>query len=305
MKHLCVILIGLIVGATSLRAHDGKGGIGLEPDPSVHALALGSISLAETGTIEGFQSNPSCLPHVGSLQISFKHGGLVENLNASTMGFVAGKSFGRLLECPGKELDTKRLGLGIALKHRAVELAEGSDWSCETIFLGFGYAFAPYVSFGMTTKLLFSTSDLNDVSASGYGLDIGTRIELNARTSVGLVLRNIAGRIAWKDAEDERPPFILASSATLNAPYGTRFNLGAEWLASGESRLGLGVESPAYRGLEVELGFLERKSTSSRTIFTGGFGFTHKPYTIRYAFQSDSDAFGLSHHFSITFITPY
>ncbi len=293
--------LNLILSGISAQAHDGKGGMRLEPDPSTRSVALGEASFTEVGSIDAFASNPACLTSVGTLQISLKHSGLIQHLQSSSVSLSLGKSFGRSLVYPAIKLANRRFGLGFSLQHRSIELAQGSKWSSNTIFLGIGYCPCPYASAGLITKFLFS-SDFEQVSASGFGIDLGARLEFTPRISWELVIRNLAGTVTWKNASDEKLPLATSLSLVAKGPFMATASARFGWSMTGGKQLAMGVEVPVYRRLKLRTELLRLVSASSRTILTGGFGLELGSYKIGYAFRSDAEqAFGLTHHFSITF----
>jgi len=305
MRPLIFAFLAIIaIGLSPSHAHEGKGGLSLEPDPSVRSIAVGH-TLLQGDAIDAFTSNPSCLTKVGNLEIALKHSSPIEHLESSLTSLWMGKAFGSKLQYPGSDVPSRRFGLGLALQHRSIDLAQGSRWSSNLVFLGVGYGFAPYASTGLTLKLLSTSSDLGEISASGYGIDLGTHLELTSRIGLDLSLHNVLGSVSWHNASSERPPVVVSAGLTGGGPFGCWLSACMGWTSTGESRLGLGVELPIYEYLAIRTGLLRRSSESSRTIVTGGFGLRLRSFTLDYAFQSDPVAFGLSHHFAFRLAPPF
>jgi hypothetical protein len=303
MKTFCVTvtLLVLMWHSAAVASHDGRGGICLDAQASTRSIALGETGLVQTESGEGFTSNASCLPLLMSREIGVRYGSLVEGISASVTSVFLALPIGPRIDYLGREVIGRRFGLGLSLEHRSIELAQGSDWTSETICVGFGYAPTAYASMGLLAKTLFTTSDLDDAGVTAYGLDIGTRLDLRPQITVGAAIRNILGNAAWDSGDDESLPGIIALGGTFTYPKQIRTELILTLSQDIPAKMGLGIEIPVLRtGFGLRAGYLHNSGDYSRGIPTGGFGFTHQRLTVDYAVRADDEtAFGLTHRFSL------
>ena len=303
MKTLTGMLAAalLVLCAQPALCHEGRGGMALEPRPSTRAISMGEAGLAETGSAAAFAVNPSCLPSLATLQAGLAHGNLIDGVPSSATCFSIALPFGTETDYLSGEARYK-YGLGLSVQHEGFELAQGSGWSSQTVSLGLGYSPAPYLSAGIVTKTLFSTTDLADVGVRAYGIDVGTRLELTPRIDLGLVIRNILGAAKWDNGEDETVPAIFNLGGTVRIPYGMSAELAMAFAGTGGSKIGLGIDAPILEtGFHVRGGYLHMPGDYSRSIMAAGFGFHYLRYRLAYAVRvDDENAFGVTHHISLS-----
>jgi hypothetical protein len=304
MKMLIGLLVAsmLLLPAQQVLCHEGRGGLTLEPQLSTRALSMGETGLVESGSVEAFTINPSCLPFLTTLQAGLTHGSLISGVSSSATSLSIALPFGTEAAYPGSEEARHRYGLGLSIDHKGFELAQGSSWSCQMVSLGFGYLLAPFASAGIVSKTLFSSSDLQDAGVKAHGIDIGTRLELTPRIDLGLVIRNIMGGATWDGGESEAVPVIIDLGSAVMVPYGMTAELALAFAGNGDGKLGLGIDVPIMEtGFHLRGGYLRRPGEYSRNILTAGFGFRHLRYRLAYAVRvGDENAFGLTHHFSLS-----
>jgi hypothetical protein len=289
-----------------VSCHDGHGGLGLEPQLSTRGISLGQTGLTECGSAQAFGVNPSCLPAATGAQTAIAYGSLIEGISSSAFSLSFAFPFGPRLDYLGHEILGRRYGFGVSIDHKGFELSQGSGWSMETISVGFGYRIAPYVSVGILSKMLFSTSDLDSAGVRAYGIDVGTQLELSPGVKVGLALRNLGAAAAWDDAADERPPVILSLGGTFIFPKRIRADIAFTASSANAAKTGIGVEVPLRAtGFDLRGGYIHHSGDYDRDVPTAGFGFRHLGYAFDYAACFDDDkAFGITHHFSLKYHLP-
>jgi hypothetical protein len=304
MKTLVITLIvsTVLLAMQAALCHDGRGGLTLEPQLSTRAVALGETGLVETGSAEAFAANPSCLPVLSSLRAGVAHGNMIEGISSSATCVSVALPFGPTAQYPGIDGLQHKYGIGLSIDHKGFELAQGSSWSCEMISVGFGYSVAPFASLGILSKMLFSSSDVDDAGVKAYGIDIGSRLELKPGIDVGLVIRNLGGSATWDGGEDEAVPVVFNLGGAVTIPYDIRAELAMGFVGNGGSKVGLGIDVPILKsGFHVRGGYARRSDDYGRDILTAGFGFKHLRYRLAYAVRiGDEDVFGLTHHFSLS-----
>jgi hypothetical protein len=301
LKRLAILvtICGILVWGCQTTAHDGRGGLTLEPRMSTGALALGETGLTEIGHVTGFGVNPACLPLAGSFQVGAYYGDLIEGVPANTASVALAIPFGSPVDYDEKGPIVRRFGIGISVDHQGFELARGSSWSTETVSLGFGYGFTPYASAGILTKVLISSSDIDSAGATGYGFDIGGRLAVHPRLDFALVLRNIAASARWDEGENETPPLIVSIGGSYEIVFGASAAFALS-LVDDQSKYGLGLDIPLVSDFHVRFGYLHHPGDHERDILTGGFSYDGRRLRLGYAVRNDEeDVFGLTHHFSI------
>jgi hypothetical protein len=301
ISAMALTVIMAVAVTTAAGGHDGNGGLTLEPQQSVEAIALGGTGLSRTGIAEGFGVNPAGLPLMRSLGIGFARSTLIEGVTSSVTSAWLAAPLGRQLEYIGSEPAGRLFGVGLSLDHRSLDLAQGSGWSSDIVSVGFGYSASTYASAGILVKYLFTSSDITGTQATGFGLDLAGRVDLTPSFDFGLAVRNLLGTTAWEDGEDESPPVIVSLGGTLASPYGTYTDLAVTVKGSEGTKIGLGLEVPVMgTGFRMRGGYQYWTGDESRNVISAGIGFQHLRYRIAYAARFDDEtALGTTHHFSL------
>lgn len=294
-----VLIFGIALSVSRSDAHDGRGGLTLQPEVSTRALSLGETGLTETGQVAGFAMNAACLPLLPSTRVGVSYGELIDGVSASRMSVAAVMPLGASEEYPESGSAAHRFGLGLGLDHRGFELARGSGWATETISVGLGYSLTSYASVGILSKVVFTNSDLDRAGAKGFGFDLGSRAALHPKVDLALVIRNLIASTSWDNGEDETPPLTIS----LGTSYTLFFGISAEFALSAlddQTKYGMGLDIPVISDFHIRLGYLRHSADYARAIPTGGFGYDSRRFHLAYAFRSDEDeAFGSTHHFSL------
>ena len=294
-----ILLLVIALTGTHSAAHDGRGGLTLEPEVSTRALSLGEAGLTEIGQAVGFGVNAACLPWSPSTQVGVAYTDLIDGVSASVTSAAAVVPFGSMTDYGETGLAAHRFGIGLGLDHRRFELAQGSAWATQTISVGFGYSLTSYVSFGILSKLVFTDSDLAEAGAQGFGFDFGGRLAVHPDLDLAVVLRNAIASTSWDNGEDETPPLTIG----LGASYELPLRISAEFALSAlddQVKYGAGLDIPLVSDFHVRLGYLRHSADYARSVTMGGFAYYSRRFHLAYAFRSDEEeAFGQTHHFSL------
>ncbi len=295
-----LLISSVVMLASQSTAHDGRGGLTLEPRLSPRALSLGETGLTETCQAAGFATNAACLSRATSIQVAASYGDLIEGVSASVASAAITVPVGAPIEYVEGDPVMRRYGLGIGMDHRGFELAQGSSWTSETVSLGFAWNVTTYASVGVLSKLIFTGSDVDNAGANGFGFDIGSRAALHPRLDLALVLRNLIASTSWDDGEDETPPFTVnfGASFVLVRNACTEFALS---VIDDQTKYGIGLDIPLIPAFHIRFGYLRHSADYSRDVLTGGFGFQAGTLGLAYGVRNDEDeAFGLTHHVSVS-----
>jgi hypothetical protein len=283
--------------------HEGRGGIAALPQASTRGLAMGETGLTEPGEGETFMSNVACLTSIEGNQMRLTYGNWFQDLGSSRTVLLWTRSLGRKVEYPGEEALGRTYGLGVAFDRTGVELSQGSGWAMNVLYVGLAWAPMPYLSTGLSPKILFSSSDLESGKVSGYAVDWGMRMDVSARVSVAFVVRNLPASAGWDNGEIEDLPVVYAGGGHVLLPYG----LSGEFMFAAsvgvDEKLGGGLEMPFLDDvLEVRAGALRLSGGESRTAVTTGFGVNLTRLDFDYAVKFDEDwAMGTTHRLSLRF----
>jgi hypothetical protein len=152
---------------------------------------------------------------------------------------------------------------------------------------------------GGTLRILRASSDLDDLSATGYALDLGLALDHGAAWSAGATARNLLSTVSWSDDTSDRlplslavgaahrglgglPGLLLAAEATASEDHFPieRVNLGGEWIRDplalraglvlhqdrGEDRVELTLGAGTrFRGLHLDYAYLGDNQTLDST----------------------------------------
>jgi len=184
-----------------------------------------------------------------------------------------------------------QLGFGLELALTTVDL----EPETYTEFApAFSFAGSPWsgLAAGSRIRLLRASSDLDDVSAFGYAIDLGLAVERFAPWRVGAQARNLLSTLAWSDdtsdhlpvaievglAYEMLPCLLLAAAATASEDLSPieSARLGGEWNLDpialragitlhqdrGEDRFGMNLGAGArLRGLHLDYAFVGEDDT--------------------------------------------
>lgn len=183
---ILIIINGLIAVETG-----GYAGAFLRMPADARAAALGSSLGGILNDITGIYENPANVPFLKSKQFTSSFQFLSLGRSHSLVGF-------------GTNLEPTA-GISVIWIHAGVDEIEGRNYSNnftkmystsqDAIYTTFGIKILDELSFGGTAKILYDK--LPNATASGFGLDIGITIIPIKNLVIGIVVKDISGKVKW------------------------------------------------------------------------------------------------------------
>ena len=276
---------GLVVaddGGTETIFHLGAG---------ARAMGMGNgyVALADDATAVYY--NPAGMARLGTQQVSFLHTILFEGTIYDYIAYVYP------LGAPGSlGIGAMRIGTDDIGRRDLTRDVGSFDASQTQVLLSYGRKFDGRYYAGATLKIV--NQSIDNLSAYGYGLDMGGQIQIWENLQAGLRLQDIIGARLRLAQDKERTPFtVTAGMAYLRGLpwYGLTgvgtFDFDRPENRSLKIRAGLEVTHPT--GLSVRGGY-------DRDNLALGVGFRYQRLQIDYAYKFVNDLTD-SHRFSLTY----
>ena len=210
---------------------------------------------------------------------------------------------GQDLTEPLQTSHVNRTALGLALDLTNLTLIEGSGYREAAATLGAGVAPFGILGFGLAGRYERASSDVDELSASAWGVDVGASIELSDHLAAAFAMRNARGRSSFERGDDED----RAGDLTLGLAAGHHKYWQAEldWVFQHDvtSALSGGVEVHVVPGLLDVRGGIAREQDpiSSRIVPSAGAGFALEHVRLDYAFRADPDgSFDAQHQLALS-----
>jgi hypothetical protein len=297
----------LLIGVTAEAgfSHDGRGGLSMRAGPEAASVALGGTGCASARP-SAFSANPAALPFSVSPVLAVGHGGLVEGINSSITSVSLVYPLGGSHLYPGAGAVARHWAIGLGLEHLGLELSQGSSWSRQLISAGVGYAPLPFVSTGLSVKMLIGTSDVDGLGATGAGLDIGGRLEISPQAALGVSLRNVFSSVSWEEGEDESAPVEAAGGLLVR--YIPMIDVEIEGALDSDDQYSMrgGAElCVPGTGLRLRAGGSYISGDYDRWTPSAGFGYRLGSFAVDYGVHFDEDnALGTIHRFALIYGRP-
>lgn len=165
---------------------------------------------------------------------------------------------------------------------------------------------APGSGVGVAVRYLRAATEIDDVRATGYALDIGVMRSFGTRARVGASIRNVLGRLSWNHDREEDQPRELAGAIAVRP-------IDRVWLAGavgddldddGVDRIRLAAEVTALPGrLWFQVGGASRRTGDDRlTDLSVGARVQVHPVAVDYAFVPEQDLPGDTHRMTLTIL---
>jgi TolB-like protein len=208
----CFAIVVLTFLGSTVRADNVSGSFSETPI-GARALGMGGAFTPIADDVYAMVYNPAGLGHLKKIGFTFDYANLY-GLGLLKQSYLA-------MAFP------TRWGVhGISYQGLNVEFTPFPQKLTEST-LAYTYAreMGPW-ALGVSVKYLDLTSDFNEGTGSGMGLDVGARLQVTERWSAGASIRNLYARVRYGTGTSE----VIPASWRLGAAY----RVSERWIVSGE-----------------------------------------------------------------------
>lgn len=190
-----------------------------------------------------------------------------------------------------------RSAAGLSLDVTQLDLIEGSSYREMTATGGAGAALLDFLSVGVGVHYDRASSDVTDIHATGFGVDLGAAAILADHWDAALAIKNAFGRVKFEgdDSEDRAAEF----TAGLAAAHHRYWQAEADYVLQ-ENRTAatsVGLELHVVPGtLDLRGGLANERIPVGRTVTSAGIGIRLQRLRLDYAFRSDPDGLSDTQH---------
>ena len=198
---------------------------------------------------------------------------------------------GRDLTEPLQTSHVRRNALGLALDVTSLTLIEGSAYREAALTLGGGVAPFGIMGLGAAVRYERASSDVDDLSAHAWGVDVGAAIELSDHLAGAIAIKNAFGRSTFEGGDDEDRAGEVTLGLGANHHRYWSAELDYVYRDNSTSALSGGAEIHAVPGILDLRGGIAREEgvLGSRTVPSAGAGFAFQNWHLDYAFRNDPD----------------
>lgn len=195
------------------------------------------------------------------------------------------------------------MAYAVGLQATAVDLDDESYFEyAPTVAAAF--PLAPGCGVGVAVRYLRAATDIENVRATGYALDVGAVHGFGDVARVGVSMRNLLGRLSWNHDREEDQPRETSGALAVH-PIDRVWVAGAvadDLDGNGLDRIQLTTELTAMEGrLWFQLGWASRRSGDDRTTdVAAGVRVRVEPVAVDYAFVPEADLPGETHRMTLT-----
>lgn len=269
-------------------------------DVGARVLGLGGAGVvAERGAFAGYW-NPANLAFLPASEVAVDHTDLfgLGIARHTEVGLAWRRAPTRRVLRDGRlayEPRGGQLGFGFELGVTTVDLDPETYTELAPAFSLAG-RLASGIGAGGTLRILRASSDLDDLSAIGYALDLGLALDHGTAWSAGATAKSLISTVSWSDHTSDRlpvtlavgaayrgfPRLLLAAEAAASEDHFPieRFHLGGEWTRDplvlraglvlhqdrGEDRTELSLGAGTrFRGLHLDYAYLGDNQTLDAT----------------------------------------
>jgi len=307
------LILLLVVGAVvAPRAHaDAQAGAFAIRGGSARSAVLGEAYGAMGGDADALLWNPAALlfvttPHLQATYHDVYGLGLAHHSTA-TLAWRRGR------ETVSVHGDSIRVtverdagaAFAVGLEVTAVDLDDENYFEyAPTVAAAFPIASGSGV--GVAVRYLRAATEIDDVRATGYALDVGVVRSFGAWGRIGGSIRNLLGRLSWNHDREEDQPREFAGSVAVR-PVERIWLAGAvgdDLDEDGLDRVQLATEVEALPGrLWFQVGGASRRTGDDRLVDLAiGARVQVHPVAVDYAFVPEQDLPGDTHRMTLTIL---
>jgi len=252
MNILKKIVLILTILSITLSADDeagGSGGAYLRMPADARIAALGNAGTVILDDVNMSVGNPAAIPSIKTRQFSSSFQFLSLDRSYQTL------SFGVALP--------PQAGMSVSWIHAGVDNIMGRNysndigleynWSQNAFIIGFGLNITPWLSVGLSGKLL--SDQLASSSSSGFSADVGLRVSPLKNLELGFVLKDVSGKTTWDTSQESYVDFQTrkVDYYPLAYHFGLSYNLLDKVLFTGSYKYSDIIEPTWHLGVEGKL----------------------------------------------------
>lgn len=306
MNKLNKLLLITLILTITLFADDEAGGAGgayLRMPADARIAAMGNAGTVILDDVNMSNGNPATIPSIKTRQFSSSFQFLSLDRSYQTLAF-------------GVALPPNA-GMSVTWIHAGVDNITGRNysndvgldysWSQNAFIIGFGLNITPWLSIGLSGKVL--SDQLASSSSSGFSADVGLRASPVKNLELGFVLKDISGKTTWDTSGEPYVDFQTRKVDYFPLAYhiGLSYNLLDKVLFTGSYKYSETIEPTWHVGVEGRVWdavFL--RAGMDNGVATFGVGTTYKLWNnistrMDYAFLVGSLQQGSSHLFTWLF----
>lgn len=241
-----ISLLMVLFAAGNLPADEGDAGwagAALQMGLGARALGMGGAYVSLAHGASATYWNPAAISHHRVREVIFSHSHLAWDRRIAFASAVVPVE--------------PTAGVGLAWIHAGVDDIQGRDYngqitgqltSAENAFyLTFSNRFVPFLSVGLGMKYLYYK--LVDISATGFGFDLGLMSSPIPDLSLGLLIQDLNAQYTWDTAEVWDKGTTTYDEFPVNTRFGASYKLLQQRLT-----LAADLEKNREQGLKTHLG---------------------------------------------------
>jgi opacity protein-like surface antigen len=289
-----------------LFANDEAGGVGgayLRMPADARIAALGNAGTVILDDVNMATGNPASIPSIKTRQFSSSFQFLSLDRSYQTLAFGVAMP--------------PSAGMAISWIHAGVNNITGRNysndpgyeysWSQNAFIIGFGMNVAPWISFGVSGKVL--SDNLASSTSSGFSADVGVRVNPLKNLELGFVLKDVSGKTTWDTSGETYVDYQTRKIDYYPLAYhfGLSYNLKDKLLITGSYKYSDKIEPTWHVGVEGKLwDAIFLRVGADNGVPTFGVGTTYKLWNnittrMDYAFLTGNLQQGSSHLFTWLF----
>jgi hypothetical protein len=181
---------------------------------------------------------------------------------------------------------------------------EDNDFS--EFSFGYGYArgIGKNAAIGGSIHYLRVSTNIDDISANGFKIDLGFLWLLPYNAKIGMMLRNPISLVSFSTGTDDHLP--IQGVIGLSLDIQKRVLFAVDLHGSEEDltkRVAVGLEIDCYRDmLYLRSGAYKTYTEPRRIAPSAGIGVRYQNMIVDYSFELDEDVLGNTHRFSVSML---
>lgn len=241
-----------VLTLTILFADDeagGSAGAYLRMPADARVAALGNAGTVILDDVNMSNGNPASIPSIKTRQFSssFQFLSLDRSYQSLAFGVAMPPSAGMSITWIHAGVDN------IAGRSYSNDYTYDYSWSQNAFIIGFGLNIMPWLSVGVSGKVL--SDQLVNSSSSGFSADIGIRVSPLKNLELGLVVKDVSGKTTWDTSNESYVEYQTrrVDNFPLSYHFGMSYTLLDKFLFTGSYKYSDMIEPTWHVGVEAKL----------------------------------------------------